>query len=57
MREETEKRWRALCEQTVTERDPAKLVEIYKEILCILDKKAARLFKEWASEEVESKPT
>ena len=52
---ETRARWRLFCEQVETEDDPVPLVGIYREILCILDEKAASLFRAWTNE-LESKP-
>jgi hypothetical protein len=56
MQGETRERWRKLCDQAATEQDPQKLVEIFKEIICMLDEKAARLFKAYLNEQVSSKP-
>jgi hypothetical protein len=50
------KRWVKICDQAATEEDPQKLLEIYKEILGMLDENAARLYRRWAREQVESKP-
>ena len=56
MQGETRERWHKLCEQAAIEEDPEKLVEIFKEIIHMLDEKAARLFKAYMNERVDSKP-
>ena len=55
MQGETRERWRTLCDQAATEQDPEKLVGIFKEIIQMLDEKAARLFAAQMKEEVGSK--
>jgi hypothetical protein len=58
MQGDTRKRWRRLCEQAAIEQDPERLVQIYKQIIQMLDEKAARLFKAYLDEHerVGSKP-
>ena len=47
----TRKRWNSLCEQAAVENDyPVKLIEIYRDIMGMLDEKASRLFRVWAQE-------
>jgi hypothetical protein len=48
--------WRKLCRQAETEEDPEKLIEIFRDIICMLDQKASRLFAARMKEEVGSKP-
>jgi hypothetical protein len=43
MQGETKERWKVLCEQAATEQDPAKLMELVKEIDELLAKKQDRL--------------
>ena len=56
MHGETRARWRRLCFQAETEEDPEKLIDIFRDIIGMLDEKAARLFAEQMREEVGSKP-
>lgn len=56
MKGETLERWRKLCDQAATEEDPAKLAEIYKEIIRMLDERAAQLFNRWKEQQVETRP-
>lgn len=56
MQGETRERWRRLCVQAETEEDPEKLIDIFRDIIGMLDEKAARLFAEQMREEVGSKP-
>ena len=49
-------RWRKLCRQAETEEDPEKLIEIFRDIICMLDQKASCLFAAQIEEEVGSKP-
>ena len=54
MRGETRKRWRILCDRAAVEQDAEKLVEIYRDIIRMLDEKASRLFNAWVKEHPES---
>jgi len=56
MKGATRERWRNLCEQAADEEDPRKLVEIYKDIICMLDEKARRLFTQWEPKPIQTKP-
>jgi hypothetical protein len=56
MQGETRPRWRGLCAQAETEEDPEKLIDIFRDIIAMLDEKAARLFAEQMRKEVGSKP-
>jgi len=40
---ETRDRWLVLCEQAATEQDPYKLMELIREINCLLEEKEQRL--------------
>ena len=44
-------RWRKLCDEAATEQDPERLLHLYKEILQMLDEKAARLFSAYVSQQ------
>jgi hypothetical protein len=56
MQGETRPRWRGLCAQAETEEDPEKLIDIFRDIIAMLDEKAARLFAKQMREEIGSKP-
>jgi len=43
-------------QQAADEEDPRKLVEIYKDIICMLDEKALRLFTQWEPKPIQTKP-
>jgi hypothetical protein len=45
MNDETKEVWEIRCEQAVTERDPAKLIELITEINKMLDEKYERLMQ------------
>jgi hypothetical protein len=45
MKGETGERWKILCEQAANEQDPAKLIELVREINRLLDDKQDRLNK------------
>ena len=55
MKGATRERWWNLCEKAANEDDPKKLVGIYRDIICMLDEKAARLFKQWEKTQVQTK--
>jgi len=56
MQGETRERWRKLCDRAASEEDPEQLVEIFRDIIHMLDEKAARLFAAQMKEELDSKP-
>lgn len=47
-------RWWNLCEKAANEDDPKKLVGVYRDIICMLDEKASRLFKQWKGKQVQA---
>jgi hypothetical protein len=50
MQGETGERWKLLCELAAKEQDPAKLIELVREINDLLEAKRARLEAEKATE-------
>jgi hypothetical protein len=50
MQGEIGERWKLLCEQAAKEQDPAKLIELVREINDLLEAKQARLDAEKATE-------
>jgi hypothetical protein len=53
---DTRKHWDKLCDQTATEEDPEKFLEIFRAIIVMLHERASRLFKQSEKEQSGSKP-
>ena len=54
---QNEERWRKLCEQAAKETDPARLMELVKEINELLSEKEARLKEENEQETITRRRT